>query len=218
MGFLERVQLLCSEPECASDHEVNPTEPGFLIMAKRARNEWVTQCFRWADDELASNNAVPVLRGQRVRKNKTASLPRVPHPEGKESSISIRLPVNTTLDWFKPEYFNRLDVRFRARYINAPIALPLAEDWRGDPYTADWKRMSDEEFMTRYGNRVRAKYHLPTEDEIAALGDDEDDDDDDRPTPTSSRTPSATPTPTPAPPRLLLPAPPQAGPSMTMDV
>lgn len=172
-------------------------------MRKRARNDWVTDCYRWADTEIASNNVIPLLRGQRGRRNKTAALPRVPHPEGKESAISIRLPVYTTLDWFKPEYFNRLDIRFRARYVTAAVALPLREEWQGDPYTADWKSMDDDTFMEQYGNRVRARYNLPTEEEIAALGDDEDDnnevndndDSDDQPDPVPSRSASATPTP-----------------------
>ena len=186
-------------------------------MRKRARHPYITEFYRWTDTEIESNDVIPLLRGQRARKNKTAPLPRVPHPEGKESAISIRLPVNTTLDWFIPEYFNRLDINFRARYVNALVALPLREDWPGgNPFTADWFSMDDDTFMERYGNRVRAQYNLPTEEEIAAaaLADDEaddegDDEPDDEPTPTPSRSPSMTPTPVFP---LALPAPP-AGPS-----
>ncbi|KDQ34158.1 hypothetical protein PLEOSDRAFT_152217 [Pleurotus ostreatus PC15] len=89
-----------------------------------------------------------------------------------ESPISRRLPLGCPLDWFAPEYFNSLDVMYRAYYIDAPIALPLAGDlsdnigeWKA------WKDLSDADFMARYGNKVKAQYNLPTEAEMAAMED-----------------------------------------------
>ena len=62
--------------------------------------------------------------------------------------------------------------RFRALYVDAPIALPLAElcTSSGVP---DWKTMPEAEFMERYGNAVRAKYNLPTKEELNLLHDNE---------------------------------------------
>lgn len=61
---------------------------------------------------------------------------------------------------------------YRAYYIDAPIALPLAGDlshnvgeWKA------WKGLSDADFMARYGNKVKAQYNLPTEAEMAAMED-----------------------------------------------
>jgi len=66
-----------------------------------------------------------------------------------------------------------MDVEFRALYIDAPIALPLAEhcgsltDMIANP--PDWKNMPEAEFMETYGNAVQAKYNLPTEEELDVL-------------------------------------------------
>jgi hypothetical protein len=79
------------------------------------------------------------------------------------------------LDYFDPEFFNRLPASFRVKYRNAKIALPLPEDQKpadgedSSGYITAWKTMNYEEFMERYGNKVREKYNLPTEEEIEAM-------------------------------------------------
>jgi hypothetical protein len=65
-----------------------------------------------------------------------------------------------------------MDIQFRELYVDAPIALPLAEFCTSSG-VPDWKTMPEDEFMERYGNAVRAKYNLPTEEELNLLHDNE---------------------------------------------
>jgi hypothetical protein len=138
-------------------------------MFKRARNPHVTDFLHYIDHARQTNR--PLFRRQRSHTRKEE--PRIPHPEQQESRISARLPQSCPLDWFDPEYFNNMDVEFRALYINAPIALPLAEhcgpltDMIANP--PDWKNMSEAEFMETYGNAVQANYNLPTQEELDVL-------------------------------------------------
>jgi hypothetical protein len=178
-GWNDRLQLLASDVECTSDQESNPDGAGFLIMFKRARNPHVTDFLRYIDHARLNNR--PLFRRQRSHTRKEE--PRFPHPDQQESRISERLPQSCPLDWFDPDYFNNMDVEFRALYIDAPIALPLPADC--GPLTdmvarpPDWKNMPEPMFMDTYGNAVRAQYNLPTEEELNILnGIDRDEDPD----------------------------------------
>jgi hypothetical protein len=164
-GWNERVQLLASDVECTSDQEDNPAGSGFLIMFKRARNPHTTNFLRTIDLQRQRNK--PLFRGQ--RRNARQEQPRIPHPHQQESRISERVPLSCPLDWFDPQYFNDMDIEFRALYVDAPIALPLAERCSSLVPPPDWKNMPVTEFMEKYGNDVRAKYDLPTEAELKVL-------------------------------------------------
>ncbi|KAF5371871.1 hypothetical protein D9615_009520 [Tricholomella constricta] len=122
-GWNDRVRLLAVDPECTSDQEDNPTGPGFLIMNKPARNIHITHFLHTIDSRRQTGT--PLFRGQ--KRNTRREEPRIPHPEGRTSRISERLPQNCPLDWFSPAYFNSMDITFRALYIKAPIALPLKD-------------------------------------------------------------------------------------------
>ena len=156
-GWNKCLQLLASDVECTSDQESNPDGSGFLIMFRCARNPLVTNFLHTIDSIRQCSK--PVFRGQ--CSNTCREEPHIPHPQRKESWISERLPLSCPLDWFEPGYFNNMDIQFQALYVDAPIALPLAElcTSSGVP---DWKTMPEAEFMERYGNAVRAKYNLPT--------------------------------------------------------
>jgi hypothetical protein len=168
-GWNERLQLLASDVECTSDQEDNPDGPGFLIMYKRARNPHITNFLHTIDLQRQRNK--PLFRGQ--RSNARKELPRIPHPLQRESRISERVPRSCPLDWFDPQYFNDMDIEFRAIYVDAPIALPLAEECGPLVPPPDWKNMPVTEFMEKYGNHVRAKYDLPTEAELKVLHNEE---------------------------------------------
>lgn len=139
-------------------------------MHKRARNPHITDFFHSID--ARRQHSTPVFRGQRSNTRKEE--PRIPHPEKRESRISGRLPRWCPLDWFDPEYFNYMDIGFRALYVDAPIALPLTEHCSSLEPPPDWKTMPEAEFMEKYGKHVQAKYNLPTEEELSVLNDDED--------------------------------------------
>ena len=134
-------------------------------MFKRARNPLVTDFLHSIDQTRQCNK--PVFRGQ--RSNACREEPRIPHPDRQESRISGRLPRTCPLDWFTPEYFNAMDVDFQSLYVDAPIALPLAESCGSLTPPPDWKNMPHDQFMEKYGNSVREKYNLPTEEELRML-------------------------------------------------
>ncbi len=148
-------------------------------MFKRARNPHVTHFLRFIDQARLNNR--PLFRRQRSHTRKEE--PRFPHPNQRQSRISERLPQSCPLDWFDPDYFNNMDVEFCARYIDAPIALPLPQDCGSltdmTAHPPDWKNMPEPMFMDTYGNAVRAQYKLPTEEELNALNGVEGDQDQD---------------------------------------
>ncbi|KAF4573674.1 hypothetical protein EYR36_008192 [Pleurotus pulmonarius] len=169
-GFNKRVQMLANDPECTSDDERKPNGNGFFIFSKSARNPHVTSFFRTIDK--ARIDGTPVLRGQRGARPQ----PRESHDPPIESDISRRVPLGCPLDWFSVEYFNRLDCKYRAEYIDAPIALPGKADY--DRLTPEeWKKLSDAEFMKKYGDKVKKAYNLPTAAEILAMADESGSDD-----------------------------------------
>lgn len=77
-----------------------------------------------------------------------------------------------------------LTVRERAEIVKDgyTIALPLAEHCNTWLKISQWKNLSDDDFMTRYGNNVLAQYSMPTEAEMSRLeewdADEEDEDED----------------------------------------
>jgi len=77
------------------------------------------------------------------------------------------------IDWFEAEFWNNsLTVRERVEYVqrgNIRIALPAEEfclTWKD---CIAWKSLPKDEFMTKYGNAVLAKYNIPTAEEIERL-------------------------------------------------
>jgi hypothetical protein len=74
-----------------------------------------------------------------------------------------------------------MDIEFRALYVDAPIALPSAAECCTLVPPPDWKNMSEDDFMEKYGNAVRAKYKLPTEEELRILRNEEEPTSDEEP-------------------------------------
>ena len=119
-------------------------------MYKRARNPHITDFLCSIDTHR--QHGTPVFRGQ--CRHTRREEPRIPHPDKRESRISKHLPLCCPLDWFNPEYFNNMDIRFWMLYVNAPIALPLPEHCSSLDPPPDWKNMPEDEFMEKYGKEV----------------------------------------------------------------
>ncbi|KAJ7767012.1 hypothetical protein DFH07DRAFT_769685 [Mycena maculata] len=170
-GYRSRVIALSEEVECHSDDEPsfdangNPIldaagNPVYSIYAKSARNPHITEFFRVVDVARAQVKAA-------TKKRRNIAPPRTRVPSNLESDISQRFPVGVPLDWFEPNYFNALPAALRANYTDAGIALPLAEDISLD--NNDYKTLKKTPFMKRYGNKVKERYHLPSEEELAQM-------------------------------------------------
>ncbi|KAF4575294.1 hypothetical protein AB1N83_012510 [Pleurotus pulmonarius] len=165
--YSSRIQQLVCAPECTSDDERDPdlTNNGFRVFPKPARSSLVTEFFRAIDKARMSEDVVVLQRRQTYRRPE----PRTEYPPTTApSDLSLRVPENCPLDWFDPTFFNKLPIRFRGKYRKSTIALPLKDDYDG---MKDWERMPDDVFMKTYGDKVRAQYNLPTDEELDELDD-----------------------------------------------
>ncbi|KIK56016.1 hypothetical protein GYMLUDRAFT_62283 [Collybiopsis luxurians FD-317 M1] len=166
-GSIQKAFLLNKALKCRS----NRYKLRIDYQAKRARpkreQRLISERAAHSDDKYAPDGTLHILvMGRRSQKatsfiqeldhfiagtqklmkrcNAYKRIKRVPHPEGKISGIE-GLP--------SPK---------------SPIALPTEEVM---DMTQDWMdlKLSDEEFMIKYGNEVHAKYKFPTEDKLFAM-------------------------------------------------
>ncbi|KAE9387537.1 hypothetical protein BT96DRAFT_1005010 [Gymnopus androsaceus JB14] len=156
-----RTQRLISEPSCHSDDEDAP-DGNYHILVMLRRSTKATAFVRGVDDFIETSQKL--LK----RRNAYKRIPRIMHPDKKLSQLEGLPSHKVALDWHDPTEFNKLPAYIRARYVNSPIALPLETVIN---HSDDWKdlKMSDEDFMQKYGNAVRSQYNFPTDEEIYAM-------------------------------------------------
>ncbi|KAJ3965809.1 hypothetical protein EV361DRAFT_1017082 [Lentinula raphanica] len=175
-GYNNRVKRLVGEPECHSDDE-DADDGSLHILIKNLRNENTSQFFKHEIDK--GIRTIADLTGTKRHSYKKKN--RIPHPTNKKS-IFKKLPSECPIDWFQPEKFNALPAQIRKRYVDAPVALPPLEE-RKKLQMLEWALLPEDEFMTKYGDKVRELYKFPTQEELDAMeessGDDEDEDDED---------------------------------------
>ena len=89
-------------------------------------------------------------------------------PDLPQKSNFLGLPKEFPIDWFEPEYWNKLMVGEHAKYIECGIvvALPLADHCQTLNECRKWKTLEKMELMEKYGNKVLAQYKMPTNAEI----------------------------------------------------
>lgn len=161
-GWNLRIQYLIAEPACHSDEEDAPDGQTFHVLSMPRRSSKATKFIHALDGEV--DEFISLTK----RYNAYKRYPRAPHPAHKNTQLNGLPSPRVALDWHDPEQFNRLPAFIRAKYVKARIALPLepvmnqAEDWQS-------LEMSEEQFMERYGNDVRALYQFPTKEQIDAM-------------------------------------------------
>lgn len=106
---------------------------------------------------------------QRIREEANALKPKMSKdPEG------------VAIDFFDPDYWNHTlnpYERYQITRGKKPVvALPplqycVEAEWK------QWRELSNEEFMERFGNDILTKYNIPTKEEAAAFEEDSDDED-----------------------------------------
>lgn len=161
----ERILTAFDEPSCNSDDEAVALNGvvTYHVKPKEARSASVTAVARQSDH---ARLRLAELDGRSSYRQERARTPAVaPH---NLESISKRLPRNTTIDWFDPDFFNNMPATFRARYWESEIALPLAHRLSED-LGQDWKTMDYGDFMEKYGDEVKKLYKLPTAEEVEAM-------------------------------------------------
>ncbi|KAJ7634465.1 hypothetical protein FB45DRAFT_1141427, partial [Roridomyces roridus] len=116
---------------------------------------------------LAHQRQNAVKRRARVMSNFPED--RKLHPDtSKTSRLSRILPEGIPIDYFDPEFFNKLDPRERAKYAKTGVAFPLPQ-YCTNEHHSDWAKMGKKDFMVKYGNDVLKLYNLPTAEELAAF-------------------------------------------------
>ncbi|KAJ7831128.1 hypothetical protein B0H14DRAFT_3464277 [Mycena olivaceomarginata] len=164
---------ILEDVECHSDDEgpvanpADPRNPKYNINKKTARNPYITDFFRELD-QRRFNAADGLGKAQYLVKERNRVYTEA---DAKDTKISRRFPPNATVDWFDPEYFNKLPVSIRALYRDAGVALPL-------PARAqeNWQKLSEDDFMAEYGDEVLGLYSFPTDSDMERGDEDEVDD------------------------------------------
>ncbi|KAF9078097.1 hypothetical protein BDP27DRAFT_1356808 [Rhodocollybia butyracea] len=137
-GWSIRIQSIMSELACHSDDEDNTTKDSFLIHKMPRCSSKGTTWMRSTDEFITFCQShcfsIPHVENSQNHSHPPKGYPKV------------------ALDWHDPIFFNSLLAHIRAKYINAPIALPL-EERLDEP---GWQKMKDDEFMVKYGNEVRS--------------------------------------------------------------
>ncbi|KAJ6583139.1 hypothetical protein DFH09DRAFT_1076292 [Mycena vulgaris] len=168
--FPKRALGIVADVECHSDDEgplPNPApspQPGvlmppiYVINNKSHHNPYITDFYRSVDAERFE-----AAKRLGFFKNLITEHSRIVDPiRAKDSDISRRFPTQkVTVDWFDPEKFNKLLFSIRTRYRNSGVVLPLPSKW-----SEDWRGLSDDDFMQKYGSEVLKLYKLPTDADV----------------------------------------------------
>ncbi|KAJ7608363.1 hypothetical protein FB45DRAFT_1129570 [Roridomyces roridus] len=126
---------------------------------------------RMANEEATHSDDERVPGGDSRKKRGLLKEPedRKLHPDtSKTSRLSRILPEGIPIDYFDPEFFNKLDPRERAKYAKTGVAFPLPQ-YCTNEHHSDWAKMGKKDFMVKYGNDVLKLYNLPTAEELAAF-------------------------------------------------
>ncbi|KAF9037880.1 hypothetical protein BDZ89DRAFT_433892 [Hymenopellis radicata] len=180
MKFRQPIIDLFSVGRCNSEDEstgvtVRGKPSNRWYRDRHGRRKEVTDFIRTVEGIADKSNAIL---------GRSTAGSRSPHPTKFHSPRLLVVARRIPLDWYDPDWFNARPAWFRLLFVDAPIALPLAEDIPDDPTKAPWRGMRNSEFMKKYGNKVKMRYNLEDDEESdesddpdAYLGGDEGDSD-----------------------------------------
>lgn len=103
-----------------------------------------------------------------VHRKKTTRIDPIVPAASQLPAIPKRVPI----DWFDPDYWNdSMTVREKARIIKNGVTVALPDDHHITTWAAfsSWKSLPEAQFMVQFGNAVKAKYKMPTEEEMKLL-------------------------------------------------
>ncbi|KAJ3780590.1 hypothetical protein GGU10DRAFT_415415 [Lentinula aff. detonsa] len=143
-GWHTRIKPLFEQPPCHSDHEDGP-DGSYHVLTMPLRSSKVTRLYYETDNYRDECKKYEARNRSQLRK-----LPRIPHPQGKETNFTGLPNPTIPLDWFDPGEFNKLPMHIRAKYKDSSVVLPLEEKMQG-PRQDDWKTMGPKAFMKKYG-------------------------------------------------------------------
>jgi hypothetical protein len=130
---------------------VGATQPVYWIKKRPERSVAAETFVRLLDEERERTR---LLDG---RRRGTARIRCVP-PEVQEESDFKALPEGVPVDYFDPSFFNQLQPKLRRRITSGIIAF-LPDIQKSFKWTDD-EKLTDQEFLDKYGQSVLAKYNL----------------------------------------------------------
>ncbi|KAJ7608163.1 hypothetical protein FB45DRAFT_1129986 [Roridomyces roridus] len=166
LGYRKPILRMANEEATHSDDERVPggdsrKKRGLLKFPKSGRNVILGAFYDTIDAKIKE----PLGRTPGARHPEDRKL----HPDtSKTSRLSRILPEGIPIDYFDPEFFNKLDPRERAKYAKTGVAFPLPQ-YCTNEHHSDWAKMGKKDFMVKYGNDVLKLYNLPTAEELAAF-------------------------------------------------
>jgi hypothetical protein len=87
-------------------------------------------------------------------------------PDNQKDTEFLALPLGIPIDYFEPEFFNRLQPHLRHHIAVQKVAF-LPDVGRSFTHDPD-ERLDDNLFMEKYGKTILAKYDLDGLDSLAA--------------------------------------------------
>ena len=98
-------------------------------------------------------------------------------PSNQKTSPFRALPEDMPINYFEPNFYNRLQPHLHMRITNNTIALlpNVEESFRGTPD----ERLSDTNFNNKYGDQVLKRYNIPSKGELGSESNSEDNSDED---------------------------------------
>lgn len=128
-------------------------KPVYFINQRPERSASAEKFIRVLDKEREASAMQDSTKRWRERKRVV--------PSNQKTSPFRALPEDMPIDYFEPNFYNRLQPRLRMRITNNTIALlpNVEESFRGTPD----ERLSDTNFNNKYGDQVLKRYNIPSE-------------------------------------------------------
>ncbi|KAI9606333.1 hypothetical protein KEM48_001931 [Puccinia striiformis f. sp. tritici PST-130] len=170
-GLPKRYQKVISDVNCHSDDEYNSQRKVYVVKTLKFRSANATKFFRRLDATIATSDELDGKRVQRRRR----FIPPTPEP-----SLFTKPPKGQPLDFYNPEWFNKLLPQQRINIANTrEVAfLPNAsQSLMGKKIASE--KLSDKKFTAAFFDQLSKPYDLTHEIEDNGDDDTPTDDEDD---------------------------------------
>lgn len=163
-----RRYLRLASPKATSDDELDPAKSKVrnkrvhLINVRPERSKKATRFLRKLDIERENQARLDPSKTWRER-------PRRERPEGSKTVFTAfpGLPLNMPIDYFKPEFFNKLTPTLRAKAGSYHVAfLPNIEDSLS---LCDDECLSDADFDKKYADACLAQYKMVNQADLVYI-------------------------------------------------
>lgn len=152
------------DPKATSDDEYDPKQKAWIVKRRPERSMKANQWVRMLDRVRRETVEQHPTRKWRERRRIVPS-----DPSQQDDSPFVSTPDNMPIDYFEPDFFNKLQPKTRNRVATKQVAF--LEDINRSFTWCPEERMSDKAFFKKYGKERLRLYDM--------VGDEEFDDADD---------------------------------------